>query len=66
MVSFEIDTLDRMIELNVTALVRFTHVIVAGKKVDETIYSARIDTTFNRVPHFRRVSGPRIPLRLVT
>jgi hypothetical protein len=25
-----------------------------------------IDTTFNRVPHFRRVTGQRIPLRVVT
>jgi hypothetical protein len=30
------------------------------------LLSARIDTTFNRVPHFRRVTGQRIPLRLVT
>ena len=30
------------------------------------LLSACIDTTFNRVPHFRRVTGPRIPLRMVT
>jgi hypothetical protein len=30
------------------------------------LLSARIDTTFNRVPHFRRVTGHRIPLRVVT
>ena len=30
------------------------------------LLSARIDTTFNRVPHFRRVTGQRIPLRVVT
>src|ERR1700761_1811796 len=30
------------------------------------LLSACIDTTFNRVPHFRRVTGPRIPLRIVT
>jgi len=30
------------------------------------LLSAYIDTTFNRVPHFRRVTGQRIPLRLVT
>jgi hypothetical protein len=30
------------------------------------LLSACIDTTFNRVPHFRRVIGQRIPLRLVT
>ena len=30
------------------------------------LLSACIDTTFNRVPHFRRVNGQRIPLRVVT
>jgi hypothetical protein len=30
------------------------------------LLSARIDTTFNRVPHFRRVTGQRIPLRVTT
>jgi hypothetical protein len=30
------------------------------------LLSACIDTTFKRVPHFRRVTGPRIPLRVVT
>ncbi len=30
------------------------------------LLSACIDTTFNRVPHFRRVTGQRIPLRMVT
>src|ERR1700740_3236262 len=30
------------------------------------LLSACIDTTFNRIPHFRRVIGQRIPLRLVT
>jgi hypothetical protein len=30
------------------------------------LLSARIDTTFNRVPHFRRVTGQRLPLRVVT
>jgi len=30
------------------------------------LLSACIDTTFNRVPHFRCVTGQRIPLRLVT
>jgi hypothetical protein len=30
------------------------------------LLSACIDTTFNRVPHFRRVVGQRIPLRVVT
>jgi hypothetical protein len=30
------------------------------------LLSACIDTTFNRVPHFRHVAGQRIPLRLVT
>jgi len=30
------------------------------------LLSTCIDTTFNRVPHFRRVAGQRIPLRLVT
>jgi hypothetical protein len=30
------------------------------------LLSACIDTTFNRVPHFRRVTGQRIPLRVVT
>ena len=30
------------------------------------LLSARIDTTFNRVPHFRRVTGQHIPLRVVT
>ena len=30
------------------------------------LLSAGIDTTFNRVPHFRRVTSQRIPLRLVT
>jgi hypothetical protein len=30
------------------------------------LLSARIDTTFNRVPHFRRVTGQRIPLRVIT
>jgi hypothetical protein len=30
------------------------------------LLSARIDTTFNRVPHFRHVTGHRIPLRVVT
>jgi hypothetical protein len=30
------------------------------------LLSACIDTTSNRVPHFRRVPGPRIPLRMVT
>jgi hypothetical protein len=30
------------------------------------LLSARIDTSFNRVPHFRRVPGQRIPLRVVT
>ena len=30
------------------------------------LLSAYIDTTFNRVPHFRRVTGQRIPLRVVT
>jgi Condensation domain len=30
------------------------------------LLSACIATTFNRVPHFRRVIGQRIPLRLVT
>ena len=30
------------------------------------LLSACIDTTFNRVPHFRRFSGQRIPLRVVT
>ena len=29
------------------------------------LLSACIDTTFNRVPHFRRVTGQRIPLRVV-
>jgi hypothetical protein len=29
------------------------------------LLSACIDTTFNRVPHFRRVMGPHIPLRVV-
>jgi hypothetical protein len=30
------------------------------------LLSACIDTTFNRVPHFRRVIGQRIPLHVVT
>jgi len=30
------------------------------------LLSVCIDTTFNRVPHFRRVIGQRIPLRVVT
>src|SRR3954469_18142973 len=30
------------------------------------LLSACIDTTFNRVPYFRRVIGQRIPLRVVT
>jgi hypothetical protein len=30
------------------------------------LLSACIDTTFNRVPHFCRVTGKRIPLRVVT
>jgi Condensation domain len=30
------------------------------------LLSAYIDSTFNRVPHFRRVTGQRIPLRVVT
>ncbi len=30
------------------------------------LLSAWIDTAFNRVPHFRRVIGQRIPLRVVT
>src|SRR5258708_14291538 len=30
------------------------------------LLSASIDTTFNRVPHFRHVTGQRIPLRVVT
>jgi hypothetical protein len=30
------------------------------------LLSACIDTTFNRVPHFRRVIGQRIPLRVIT
>jgi hypothetical protein len=30
------------------------------------LLSACIDTAFNRVPHFRRVKGQRIPLRVVT
>ena len=30
------------------------------------LLSAGIDTTFNRVPHFRRVTGHGIPLRVVT
>ena len=30
------------------------------------LLSACIDTTFNRVPHFRRVTGQRIPLRVIT
>jgi Condensation domain len=30
------------------------------------LLSACIDTTFNRVPHFRRVASQRIPLRVVT
>jgi hypothetical protein len=30
------------------------------------LLSACIDTTFNRVPHFRRVASRRIPLRVVT
>jgi NRPS condensation-like uncharacterized protein len=30
------------------------------------LLSAYIDTIFNRVPHFRRVTGQRIPLRVVT
>jgi NRPS condensation-like uncharacterized protein len=30
------------------------------------LLSACIDTTFNRVPHFRRVTGQRIPLRMVS
>jgi hypothetical protein len=30
------------------------------------LLSACIDTTFNRVPHFRRVTGQCIPLRVVT
>jgi hypothetical protein len=30
------------------------------------LLSACIDTTFNRVPHFRRVTDQRIPLRVVT
>jgi hypothetical protein len=30
------------------------------------LLSACIDTTFNRVPHFRRVAGQRIPLRVAT
>jgi hypothetical protein len=30
------------------------------------LLSACIDTTFNRVPHFRHVTGQRIPLRIVT
>src|SRR5258708_6802925 len=30
------------------------------------LLSACIDTTFNRVPHFRRFTGQRIPLRVVT
>ena len=30
------------------------------------LLSACIDTTFNRVPHFRHVAGQRIPLRVVT
>jgi hypothetical protein len=30
------------------------------------LLSACIDTIFNRVPHFRRVTGQRIPLRVVT
>ena len=30
------------------------------------LLSACIDTTFNRVPHFRRVAGQPIPLRVVT
>ncbi len=30
------------------------------------LLSVCIDTTFNRVPHFRRVTGRHIPLRVVT
>jgi hypothetical protein len=30
------------------------------------LLSACIDTTFNRVPHFRRATGQRIPLRVAT
>jgi hypothetical protein len=30
------------------------------------LLSACIDTTFNRVPHFRRITSQRIPLRVVT
>jgi hypothetical protein len=30
------------------------------------LLSVCIDTTFNRVPHFRRAAGQRIPLRIVT
>src|SRR5215469_5113871 len=30
------------------------------------LLSAGIDTTFNRVPHFRRVASQRIPLRVIT
>ena len=30
------------------------------------LLSACIDTTFNRVPYFRRVTSQRIPLRVVT
>jgi len=30
------------------------------------LLSACIDTSFNRVPHFRRVASQRIPLRLIT
>jgi phthiocerol/phthiodiolone dimycocerosyl transferase-like enzyme/condensation domain-containing protein len=30
------------------------------------LLSVCIDTTFNRVPHFRRVAGQRIPLRVIT
>ena len=30
------------------------------------LLSVCIDTTFNRVPHFRRVVGQRIPLRVIT
>jgi Condensation domain len=30
------------------------------------LLSACIDTIFNRVPHFRRVAGQRVPLRVIT
>jgi hypothetical protein len=30
------------------------------------LLSAYIDSTFNRVPHFRRATGKRIPLRVIT